>query len=146
MGAFAPRSGAAQVLPLRLPLLRGRSPLAHRLAPCTCTKTAVRPEARYSVRGCRYVRKHIGQKVRLRLTPEVRFIMDDSLERSMRVSLGSGAAGLARRPWVFLPAMAAQLAAACSAACERCSWAARGCFRKTASSASGCQGLQIFLG
>lgn len=32
-----------------------------------------------------YVRKHIGRKIRLRLTPEVRFILDDSIERSERV-------------------------------------------------------------
>ncbi|GAB4822381.1 hypothetical protein N2152v2_009427 [Parachlorella kessleri] len=32
-----------------------------------------------------YVRKHVGQKVRLRLTPEIRFVMDDSIERSLRV-------------------------------------------------------------
>ena len=32
-----------------------------------------------------YVRKHVGQKVRLRLTPEIRFIMDESIERTERV-------------------------------------------------------------
>lgn len=32
-----------------------------------------------------YVRKHIGRKIRLRLTPEIRFILDDSIERSERV-------------------------------------------------------------
>lgn len=32
-----------------------------------------------------YVRKHIGRQIRLRLTPEVRFVLDDSLERTERV-------------------------------------------------------------
>ncbi|KAI8110250.1 hypothetical protein M9435_001929 [Picochlorum sp. BPE23] len=32
-----------------------------------------------------YVRKHIGRQIRLRLTPEIRFILDDSIERSERV-------------------------------------------------------------
>lgn len=32
-----------------------------------------------------YVRKHIGRQVRLRLTPEIRFLMDESIERSERV-------------------------------------------------------------
>ena len=32
-----------------------------------------------------YVRKHIGRTIRLRLTPEIRFIMDESIERSERV-------------------------------------------------------------
>jgi ribosome-binding factor A len=32
-----------------------------------------------------YVRKHIGRNIRLRLTPEIRFILDDSIERSERV-------------------------------------------------------------
>lgn len=32
-----------------------------------------------------YVRKHIGRQIRLRLTPEIRFILDDSMERSERV-------------------------------------------------------------
>lgn len=32
-----------------------------------------------------YVRKHVGQQIRLRLTPEVRFVLDDSIERSERV-------------------------------------------------------------
>jgi len=34
----------------------------------------------------RYVRKQIGKKVRLRLTPEVRFLLDDSYIRGTRVS------------------------------------------------------------
>lgn len=38
----------------------------------------------------RYVRKHIGRTVRLRLTPEIRFILDDSIERSERVRAGAG--------------------------------------------------------
>lgn len=33
----------------------------------------------------RYVRRHVGRTVRLRLTPEIRFIMDDSIERQDRV-------------------------------------------------------------
>lgn len=32
-----------------------------------------------------YVRHHVGQAVRLRLTPEIRFILDESIERSERV-------------------------------------------------------------
>ena len=32
-----------------------------------------------------YVRKHIGRQIRLRLTPEIRFILDDSIEKSERV-------------------------------------------------------------
>ena len=32
-----------------------------------------------------YVRKHIGRQIRLRMTPEVRFILDESVERSERV-------------------------------------------------------------
>lgn len=32
-----------------------------------------------------YVRKHIGRQIRLRLTPEIRFILDESIERSERV-------------------------------------------------------------
>lgn len=32
-----------------------------------------------------YVRKHIGKQIRLRLTPEIRFIRDDSIERSERI-------------------------------------------------------------
>lgn len=32
-----------------------------------------------------YVRKHIGRQIRLRLTPEIRFILDESMERSERV-------------------------------------------------------------
>ena len=32
-----------------------------------------------------YVRHHVGQTVRLRLTPEIRFILDESIERSERV-------------------------------------------------------------
>lgn len=32
-----------------------------------------------------YVRGHIGRQMRLRLTPEIRFLMDDSIERSERV-------------------------------------------------------------
>jgi ribosome-binding factor A len=32
-----------------------------------------------------YVRKHVGRTVRLRLTPEIRFVMDESIERSERV-------------------------------------------------------------
>lgn len=32
-----------------------------------------------------YVRKHIGQRIRLRMTPEIRFIPDDSFDRSQRV-------------------------------------------------------------
>ena len=33
----------------------------------------------------RYVRKHIGSRMRLRLTPEIRFINDDSIQREERV-------------------------------------------------------------
>ena len=33
-----------------------------------------------------YVRRNIGKKVSLRLTPEIRFIYDDSFERGQRVS------------------------------------------------------------
>jgi hypothetical protein len=33
----------------------------------------------------RYVRRHIGQRVRLRLTPEVRFVYDTAVERGERV-------------------------------------------------------------
>jgi hypothetical protein len=36
--------------------------------------------------GNRYVRKQVGKKVRLRLTPEVRFLLDDSYIRGTRVS------------------------------------------------------------
>ncbi|KAI7842002.1 hypothetical protein COHA_004205 [Chlorella ohadii] len=32
-----------------------------------------------------YVRRHIGKQVRLRLTPEIRFVQDDSIERSERI-------------------------------------------------------------
>lgn len=32
-----------------------------------------------------YVRKHVGRQVRLRLTPEIRFVIDDSIERTERV-------------------------------------------------------------
>ena len=32
-----------------------------------------------------YVRKHIGRQIRLRLTPEIRFLLDESIERSERV-------------------------------------------------------------
>ena len=32
-----------------------------------------------------YVRKHIGRQIRLRMTPEIRFIQDESIERSERV-------------------------------------------------------------
>ena len=32
-----------------------------------------------------YVRKHIGRTIRLRLTPEIRFIMDESIERTERM-------------------------------------------------------------
>lgn len=32
-----------------------------------------------------YVRKHIGRAMRLRLTPEIRFVLDESIERSERV-------------------------------------------------------------
>lgn len=32
-----------------------------------------------------YVRKHVGKAVRLRLTPEIRFIMDESIERTERM-------------------------------------------------------------
>ncbi|EFN59662.1 hypothetical protein CHLNCDRAFT_12877, partial [Chlorella variabilis] len=32
-----------------------------------------------------YVRKHIGKQIRLRLTPEIRFVRDDSIERSERI-------------------------------------------------------------
>ena len=32
-----------------------------------------------------YVRKHVGRAVRLRLTPEIRFVRDDSIERSERI-------------------------------------------------------------
>lgn len=32
-----------------------------------------------------YVRKHVGQQIRLRLTPEIRFVVDDSIERTERV-------------------------------------------------------------
>lgn len=32
-----------------------------------------------------YVRKHVGRQVRLRLTPEIRFVRDDSIERAERV-------------------------------------------------------------
>jgi ribosome-binding factor A len=32
-----------------------------------------------------YVRKHVGAAVRLRLTPEIRFIMDESIERTERM-------------------------------------------------------------
>ena len=37
----------------------------------------------YHVR--RYARKHIGKEMSLRLTPEIRFVFDDSIERSERV-------------------------------------------------------------
>jgi hypothetical protein len=33
-----------------------------------------------------YVRKHIGSRMRLRLTPEIRFFYDESSERGERVS------------------------------------------------------------
>ncbi|PRW60528.1 putative ribosome-binding factor chloroplastic [Chlorella sorokiniana] len=32
-----------------------------------------------------YVRRHIGKQIRLRLTPEIRFVQDDSIERSERI-------------------------------------------------------------
>ncbi|KAL4447692.1 hypothetical protein ABPG75_004911 [Micractinium tetrahymenae] len=32
-----------------------------------------------------YVRKHVGKQIRLRLTPEIRFVRDDSIERSERI-------------------------------------------------------------
>ncbi|KAI3429465.1 hypothetical protein D9Q98_005557 [Chlorella vulgaris] len=32
-----------------------------------------------------YVRKHVGKQVRLRLTPEIRFVLDDSIERTERI-------------------------------------------------------------
>lgn len=32
-----------------------------------------------------YVRKHIGRQIRLRMTPEIRFILDESVQRSERV-------------------------------------------------------------
>lgn len=32
-----------------------------------------------------YVRKHIGRTIRLRLTPEIRFVMDESIERTERM-------------------------------------------------------------
>jgi hypothetical protein len=35
--------------------------------------------------GCRYVRRLIGERVRLRLTPEVRFVHDVAVERGERV-------------------------------------------------------------
>ncbi len=35
-----------------------------------------------------YVRKHIGKQIRLRLTPEIRFLLDDSIDRSERVCCG----------------------------------------------------------
>jgi len=44
--------------------------------------TATERHARY-VR--RYARKHIGKEMSLRLTPEIRFVFDDSIERSERV-------------------------------------------------------------
>jgi hypothetical protein len=34
---------------------------------------------------CRYVRRRLGERVRLRLTPEVRFIHDDAVDRGERV-------------------------------------------------------------
>lgn len=34
---------------------------------------------------CRYVRRQIGERVRLRLTPEVRFVHDEAVERGERV-------------------------------------------------------------
>ena len=37
----------------------------------------------------RYARKHIGKEMSLRLTPEIRFVFDDSIERSERVRLHS---------------------------------------------------------
>jgi ribosome-binding factor A len=33
-----------------------------------------------------FLRKHIGQRVRLRFTPEIRFYLDKSLDRAMRIS------------------------------------------------------------
>jgi hypothetical protein len=39
----------------------------------------------------RYCRKQIGKKVRLRLTPEIRFLLDDSYIRGTRVSVPSRA-------------------------------------------------------
>lgn len=35
----------------------------------------------------RYVRKHIGSAMRLRLTPEIRFLHDDTAERAERVKI-----------------------------------------------------------
>jgi ribosome-binding factor A len=32
-----------------------------------------------------YVRKHIGRQIRLRMTPEIRFVLDESVQRSERV-------------------------------------------------------------
>lgn len=34
---------------------------------------------------CRYVRRQIGERVRLRLTPEIRFVHDEAVERGERV-------------------------------------------------------------
>jgi ribosome-binding factor A len=33
-----------------------------------------------------FLRKHLGQRVRLRFTPEIRFYLDKSLDRAMRIS------------------------------------------------------------
>jgi ribosome-binding factor A len=48
----------------------------------------------------RYTRKKISQKVRLRLTPEIRFILDDSYQRATKVRRAAGArAKLLGRVW-----------------------------------------------
>lgn len=38
----------------------------------------------------KYIRSTLGKRMKLRLTPEIRFIEDDSVERGTRVNLASG--------------------------------------------------------
>lgn len=50
-----------------------------------CLRVLIIHQQDHALCLCRYVRRRIGERVRLRLTPEIRFVHDEAVERGERV-------------------------------------------------------------